>query len=358
MTERLLGQVLTWLLGDRGKPYEYTHHAVLLIGCLVYFYSAIANYAFHLASVFNILVQLCLVPIILFIWFMSRWRNYFNSMAVIFMLLVTLVSLPINWIGNGGFSGPTYFLNLGVLIYITLAFRDLGIYRRLGQVLAVFMPVPLILLERAHPEWVFNHQTTDLLQLDLTISFIVTGLFLMLMMENYAKRYKLERDKAQSLTQKLTQLAEQDPLTGLSNRRILEPFLDQWRAKKQIFSLALVDLDHFKSINDRWGHNYGDDVLCAFANVMEKMATLHSGKAIRLGGEEFVFLLPRTLLQTKQCLEEIAKQFQQTFLENGVTTFSAGIAQVDINESNQALLKRADDLMYEAKRAGRNGIKI
>lgn len=358
MTKKLIGHILTWLLGDRDKPYEYTHHAVLLIGSLVYFYSAVANYTFQLASMSNILVQFCLAPVIICIWYMSRWRNYFNSMAVIFMLLVTLVSLPINWIGNGGFSGPTYFMNLGVLIYITLAFRDLGIYRRLGQALAIFMPVPLILVEQRHPDWIFYHPNIELLQLDLTISFIVTGFFLMLMMENYAKRYKLERDKAQSLTQKLTQLAEQDPLTGLSNRRILEPFLDQWRAKRQIFSLALVDLDHFKSINDRWGHNYGDDVLCAFARVIERFANLHSGKAIRLGGEEFVFLLPRTLLQTKQCLEEIAAQFQQTSLENGVTTFSAGIAQVINNESNQALLKRADDLMYEAKRAGRNGIKI
>ncbi|RBO78560.1 GGDEF domain-containing protein [Marinomonas aquiplantarum] len=357
MKNGLKQRVLPWLLGSRDKPYQYTHHAVLLIGSVVYLYCAVANYAFQLASLANVLVQLALVPIILFIWYLSRWLNYFKSMAVLFMLLVTLVSLPINWIGNGGYSGPTYFLNLGVLIYISVAFRDLGLYRRLGQALAILMPVPLLMIERRYPDIIFNHETADLLQLDLTISFVATGFFLMLMMENYSRRFKLERDKATNLSVKLQLLSEQDPLTGLSNRRVLEPCLDRWRAEGRTFCLALIDLDHFKSINDQWGHNYGDEVLCAFAKVLHEVAKQQHGQAIRLGGEEFVLLLPLNLQTTFDCLIDLANEFKATQLENGVTTFSAGVAQMQAQEENQALLKRADDLMYDAKRAGRDCIK-
>ena len=358
MTNGIVKRVLIWLLGSQNKPFEYTHHAVLLIGSLVYLYCAVANYIFELANMTNILTQLALVPVILFIWYLSRWRNYFKSMAVIFMLLVTLVSLPFNWVGNGGYSGPTYFMNLGVLIYISVAFRDLGLYRRLGQALAILMPVPLLLLERAYPELVFKHGTQELLQLDLTISFIATGGFLMLMMENYSRRYKLERDKANNLSEKLQQLSEQDPLTGLHNRRVLAPYLDQWRLERKAFSLALIDLDHFKSINDQWGHNYGDCLLCEFANALKEIAKTHGGHAIRLGGEEFVLLLPLGLEKSYRCVQFLANTFASIELENGTTTFSAGIAQSAENEDYQTLLKRADDLMYEAKNAGRNYIKV
>lgn len=274
------------------------------------------------------------------------------------MLLVTLISLPFNWIGNGGYSGPTYFMNLGVLIYISVAFRGLGLYRRLGQVLAIFMPVPLIMLENNTPDLVFKHPTTELLQLDLTISFIVTGFFLMLMMESHSRRYKLERDKANTLSIQLQKLSEQDPLTGLNNRRVLEPYLSEWDNQGKTFSLALIDLDHFKSINDKWGHNHGDLVLCEFANTLRKIANLCGGHAIRLGGEEFVLLLPTNLTKSQEYLQQLASDFASVKLENGLTTFSAGIAQKQDKEEYQALLKRADDLMYEAKRAGRNCIKL
>jgi len=358
VNDGVIRRTLTWLLGSRDKPFEYTHHAVLLIGSIVYFYCAAANYLFNLASMPNILLQLGLCPIILGLWYLSRWRDYFKSMAIVFMLLVTLISLPFNWIGNGGYDGPTYFMNLGVLIYISVAFRDLGFYRRLGQALAIFMPVPLILIENSYPDLIFKHPTTELLQLDLTISFIVTGFFLMLMMENHSKRYKLERDKANALSIQLQTLSEQDPLTGLNNRRVLETYLDQWDAEGKTFSLALIDLDHFKSINDQWGHNYGDVVLCEFANALRRIANLYAGHAIRLGGEEFVLLLPTDLTKSQEYLQQLANNFASVKLENGLTTFSAGIAQRQDKEEYQALLKRADDLMYEAKRAGRNCIRL
>lgn len=356
MYKRYCNKVFDWLLGNNEHPFEYTHHAVLLVAALLYLYAAIANYYLELANLYNIYLQLAISLLIVIIWYLSRWQNQFHTMRFVFIAVIVLVSIPANWIGNGGANGPTYFLIFGSLIYISVSFKDLGIYRRIGQFFCIIIPIPLIAIEQRYPEIIFQYATEAQKQTDLTITFVIIGLFLIIMMESLSTRFKLEKAKAEKLAEELRVLSEMDSLTGLYNRRILDREYLAWKSQERVFSLALLDLDHFKHHNDQWGHTYGDDILKNFSALLKDTAMKNGGVAIRLGGEEFVLLLPLPLDEAHQVLSQVATSFAKTELKHGPVTFSAGIAQDTVSDNQDALLKRADGLMYQAKELGRNRI--
>lgn len=356
MYRRYLSKVLEWLLGNKNNPFEYTHHAVLLVGTVLFFYAAAVNYHLGLASTFTVIALLALSFLILLVWYLSRWRNQFKLMSVVFIALIILVAIPINWMGNGGSNGPTFFVALGLLIYISGSFKNIGFYRRLGQLFCLLAPIPLIMLENAHPELVFHYATDSLKQLDLTITFVIIGLFLIIMMESLSTRFKLEREKATQLSEKLKRLSEQDSLTGLYNRRKLDEQYTSWKQQGRIFSLALLDIDHFKNVNDQWGHNYGDQVLQSFAELLIDIAKKNNGLAIRFGGEEFILFLPISLDEVYKATTQTAQSLSEIPFKHGSVTFSAGISQDKTEDSQDELLKRADNLMYQAKSNGRNCI--
>ncbi len=168
---------------------------------------------------------------------------------------------------------------------------------------------------------------------------------------------KDQRDRAQTEAQVLERLSERDPLTGMLNRRALEDRFAMLRAEG-FATLALIDLDHFKRINDTHGHAAGDRVLRAVAQVLTQDAdTL----AFRMGGEEFLLLLRgRDAVQRaenrRQALSgRIAEQVDGL---DGLVTASMGLIEVPASAMPSAglhdLYQRADQLLYEAKQAGRN----
>ncbi len=149
--------------------------------------------------------------------------------------------------------------------------------------------------------------------------------------------------------------ARTDALTGVSNRRHIlqmgDMALADRRRQAQPLSLAIFDLDHFKAINDTYGHHAGDAVLRAFcSHVKQKVRSSHL--LGRIGGEEFLLLMPGTsLAEAEVILERVRRSLKPR--AGVVYTFSAGIAQADEGESLPAVIKRADNALYEAKRAGR-----
>jgi diguanylate cyclase (GGDEF)-like protein len=156
--------------------------------------------------------------------------------------------------------------------------------------------------------------------------------------------------------------SQTDALTGLSNRRHMLGQIDQALARLQTlaqpFCLALVDLDHFKHINDRHGHDGGDAVLQHFA-VYSQYALRPQDRIGRIGGEEFIVLLEGIeLLQALDVIERLRAQLPRAPLgEREVSvgyTFSAGLAEAHAGESASTLIRRVDRALYAAKAAGRN----
>ena len=179
-----------------------------------------------------------------------------------------------------------------------------------------------------------------------------------------AMRNKLRAQKAQ-LEGALAQnrlLATQDELTGLSNRRHMTALMMAERARqhrsRNPISMVLMDIDHFKRINDGCGHQAGDQVLQIFADVITH--GLRAGDALaRWGGEEFLLMLPNTSADDALvCVERMRGQLAARSFEHIeprlAVTFSAGIGVCDLEDRMDAIVERADRAMYRAKTAGRN----
>lgn len=156
-----------------------------------------------------------------------------------------------------------------------------------------------------------------------------------------------------------------DALTGLGSRKLLEDKLQSEHERairyKHPFSVAIIDLDNFKTINDIFGHSSGDEALKKLAECMKQQKRGPDVLA-RYGGDEFVFLMPETRAENShKLLERLRKEVHQIdFGNNMKMTISCGIAESIPNskESSSEIMRRADIALYEAKSAGRNCIKL
>lgn len=168
-----------------------------------------------------------------------------------------------------------------------------------------------------------------------------------------------------SREESLISAALQDPLTGLYNRRGLEAKMQRYTKRqndKASYSLITLDIDRFKQINDHWGHKAGDKVLVEVAHIMRE--TVRDIDCVaRIGGEEFLILLPAMPIETAQQVAErlrarIAKQQIKLNAQDYImVTASLGVAEK--SSARQTLLgtlQKADEALYQAKRAGRNQV--
>ena len=186
-----------------------------------------------------------------------------------------------------------------------------------------------------------------------------------------SKALKLQLDdtnkEMEQLRTELThvrEVAKTDALTGLLNRRAFDKELsDLFEQSHQQICLAILDLDHFKRINDNFGHPIGDKVLKYFASILLEHCAKHHFVA-RYGGEEMAIIMPNTLLVDALALtEKIRKLLESSNLKRkdntesiGRVTVSIGVAELSINDTPDSFIDRADKALYQAKESGRNKV--
>jgi len=166
--------------------------------------------------------------------------------------------------------------------------------------------------------------------------------------------------ESQKLQQQYEAKSNIDTLTKLRNRRWLEESFDNYLAAHGPICLLMIDIDHFKLYNDKYGHLAGDQAIASVANVI-RTSLRENDIAIRYGGEEFVMILSQTGQEyAKQATEQLLKKVQQQKItdQQGCplpsVTISIGLAQYVTGENRGSLIARADTALYEAKRTGRN----
>lgn len=179
----------------------------------------------------------------------------------------------------------------------------------------------------------------------------------------------IERDVTQqkNIESRLEVLSRTDALTGLLNRRsfdeILESELSQFKRTGDVYSLLMLDIDHFKLINDNYGHPTGDDAIQAIAKSCKSNLRLHD-KIARVGGEEFCVLLPNTDKRTAFAIAEklravVANTSLVAITGNFSMTVSIGVSEVDVSDIDyMSIFRRADDSLYDAKRQGRDRVSM
>ena len=173
--------------------------------------------------------------------------------------------------------------------------------------------------------------------------------------------------EASELRQKLEEArdnARRDPLTDLPNRRALEEAYAAQAAAGTRICLAVCDVDHFKSVNDRFGHAVGDRVLKAIAEALSQTCAGHL--VARYGGEEFAVLFTGVDIEAARVTLDTARatvatkryRLRESDAPLGEITFSAGLAPAEAGEGLSTVFHRADRLLYAAKTAGRNCLQI
>ncbi|MYM82016.1 diguanylate cyclase [Duganella sp. FT50W] len=186
-----------------------------------------------------------------------------------------------------------------------------------------------------------------------------------------ARRYQILWREEYSAQMVLKNLSVRDPLTGCYNRRHLhEQLLETEISRAQRYRLSLTvimcDLDHFKAVNDTYGHDGGDVVLQHFAALLQAMTRDNIDSVVRYGGEEFLLILPETDLAGGELLAErlrhtMASQPVEHDGQRITVTASFGVASVDFGSAPPAarlnMIAAADDLLYAAKNSGRNRVR-
>ncbi|WP_217875030.1 diguanylate cyclase [Pseudoalteromonas shioyasakiensis] len=194
------------------------------------------------------------------------------------------------------------------------------------------------------------------------------GILLEALMMAFILSYRiksLEKIKAQQT--ELNRLVDTDPMTGLYNRRYFdrksEELIAAMASNQQELTLLIADLDHFKNINDTYGHDVGDKVIIAFANILTSEQGL-ADIACRYGGEEFVLLLNCNLLDAKQVAERIRQKAQETYItidEVQTVQFTVSIGVHSVAHASTTVketLTIADKALYKAKSNGRNCVEV
>ena len=181
--------------------------------------------------------------------------------------------------------------------------------------------------------------------------------------EDEVRRMREERDAALQRLSEVEELAVRDPLTGLANRWSFDEHLKDLSGRTDSrFCLAVIDLDHFKVVNDTYGHATGDEVLKAFSALLTRR--IRAGDlACRFGGEEFALVLHRLDAdQAAAVVEDLLARFREvvvTYESHRLTglTFSAGIAEHAAGDES-GLFDRADAALYAVKQSTRDGVAI
>ena len=251
-----------------------------------------------------------------------------------------------------------------VLIALVMVF---GMYTHQPRQAAFAGVLAMVLLAMcmgvlSHIDPVYYPPTLELLRFELMIGTLPPLILAAYQISAWRNRLAQQRRELRDTLEKVQTLASRDALTGLYNRRHMQDRLAD-SAKRherygERFTVVLVDLDHFKRINDVHGHRVGDEALMAFASAAT-LALRESDTVGRWGGEEFLFILPNTSpTKALVALDRLRAALQHCSISSRVpglrVAFSAGIAQHDLAAPVQRTLERADHALYQAKTAGRN----
>lgn len=184
--------------------------------------------------------------------------------------------------------------------------------------------------------------------------------------EKLEKLVKKRTEELENLNQRLRKAAQLDPLTHLFNRQYLleklEIEIQRYQRNNTPFTIVIMDIDHFKSINDQYGHNCGDEVLLELSKVISNEIRIMDILA-RWGGEEFLLLLPATDEQGAfQLSERIRQRIEDKNLiyecKNLSITITMGICEYSEDTTAKELIKKADQALYNGKSHGRNTVVI
>ncbi len=285
--------------------------------------------------------------------FLCRTGKYRISSFIV-VILMTVLCLYLLCTGGSHNTGPLWLFVLPGLVFYVFGLIKGSFFVAATMILVCYILfVPGNALLHTHYSIAFMQRFSGAMFSVCLIAFI------------YEYSREDGRKELLNLSRKLDQLSRIDELTGLSNRRDmferLRYELHRFERSGKVFSVLIADIDHFKSINDNYGHECGDEFLKMLALVLQKN-TQKRDVVARWGGEEFLIFLPETTgVNAEKTAERLRRAIEElTMTYNGekiTTTTSIGLAEYTTGQSLNELINTADKFLYLAKREGRNRVK-
>lgn len=349
---------LRWVMGPAHAfdLHQQLFHLFSLVGLGIAFICTAINYTLGLGFV---AVGACAAVAVglLACYLVARTTGRSKAAAVVALIIIIFVFTPVQWLANAGSQGGFQYFGIIFTLAAAATYRNMAprLFFIGGYCAVVAL---LLLLEFQHPEWVNGYSTREDRYWDVGVSQVLATLFVIAYFHMYVSKYNEEHERVLDYSQRLHKMATTDGLTRLYNRRHLMDRLEERMAEYHRygtpFSIIMVDLDHFKQINDKHGHTVGDEVLVALADVLRSNLRV-TDLVGRYGGEEFIIVAPHTDLAGVLSLDQkirtaVAAHPWGSSLN---VTLSSGVVQC-AHASIKDLINAADKLLFQAKRNGRN----
>jgi len=354
--------IANWLRGDDNlSEINRVFHSSCLIGGLFCLLSGFECY-FTGLSIVLVVANFFYAVILAVAYYFSRFRHQFQLSRIISILILVFGYFPILWFYNGGARGSIPYFIPGVISFVTISIIDPWESKR-SKVISVVMAlvfcaviISLILIEFFHPEWVHMYPDPVAQLVDTIIGsvFAILGNYMLIRACLGLYYRQLAR---------VNEIAIHDAMTGLYNHihivdRLTEEINRVTRSGAPL-SIMILDVDHFKQINDTYGHITGDQVITKVSQTI-KTNSRSIDLIGRYGGDEILIILPETTAEIakvsgKRLLEKVRDlEFSRQFS----VTCSAGISQFENGDTVDSLIEKADQSLYQAKDAGRDRVYI
>jgi diguanylate cyclase (GGDEF)-like protein len=363
-------KLISWLAGNEdlteiNRIYNIACFIAMLFCLMAAVESALASLSILLIAnnfFFSIILALA--------FYLSRFKQKFGASRLISVLVLLFIYTPLLWIYNGGSTSgiPYYILLFSSFLTILIVGKKDDCSNNLtlnGIVLIVFSIIitGLILLEFIHPEIFYQYKNQSVRYADTIISMLFALASNYFILRAFIELYYKQLDKVKEYSEKLEALVVRDSMTNLYNHAFIVNRLSEEIEKaaryQRPLSILMIDIDHFKRVNDTYGHTFGDEVLTQIAQSIQTKCRSVDIVA-RYGGEEFLVILPETCSTSAAIIANRLRQMIADIpFENGITvTISGGIAQYQTGDTASTMFTRADSLLYEAKNEGRNRISL
>lgn len=336
-------------IGSSSYRKEVTGNFVILFSFFLLTTLTISNFFFSSLPIFYTNLGLLTGLALTFFLFKSNKKYIVHSIAVVMCVGIFLIV----YVNQGqGYTPIWSFL----FIYLIMSLYG---HKKGLLISAVFLLFLLALLAK----WL-GDGVSSLEYVRFAFVSLFTLFFAYLAELLIARTFK----KLHATQLKLEKMTKTDALTGLHNRRhfneILVNKINSAKRSKELLALAIIDIDHFKMHNDKFGHPAGDAALVALAKLLQETMKRSDDVLFRLGGEEFALVYkPKDDVSAIALLEKIRHAVERLDISQGVVeriTISAGLSLIKphYNTSFEQVYKATDDLLYQAKELGRNRVVV
>ena len=348
---------------------ERIFRVILHVGTIVVIISTIVTFMENL-SAFAAIATLLSVILFLIVGMIYYRLHLVNPAKILLCYTMNLVVIPVTFFTCGGIdSGMPLYMLACIFIIVPLL---KGKTRWICFTISVISDACMIGISynfmlgtkaktKIDSDFLAKLSLEDRI-VDMLMSLVLVAVFIGITTALILRAYIHEREKTRQLYDRLDEMSKKDELTGLYNRRYFFHHLAENKilGNSEFYS-AMFDIDHFKSVNDVYGHLFGDVVLQDVAGCILDCCSEEKGElAIRYGGEEFVFLLrERDPDQVMERLENFRHTVEKLRWEDHpelVVTISGGVAGCEGYSHARDMLSQADKYLYEAKEGGRNRI--